>query len=112
MSNQQHAANLPIKNSAVFNTINLPEISHLQTDTGTLIGLTDDELKPLIIKLDNGRIFTCGGLNSYQLSAIHQANVTGQIIEFYHSGYRLSATPIAPKFKSVVVPGLNRRCVS
>lgn len=73
------------------------------TSTGTLWGWRMSNPIKLIIKLDDGVVFSCRGMSRLQGQALQSDDLLGRKIAFYHQGFDVKGKPIKPGFKSLVV---------
>jgi len=82
---------------------NIPSRTEGFVSKGIISDISNNPSAPLIIQLNNGQRFGCGGLSCSQ----HQSSILnysiGHAVEFHHHGFNLQGLPINPSFKTLVI---------
>ena len=106
MSNQHHCqhsrAHRDFSKIQTFYTANHPK----KVGTGIFVAWRKGHPDRVIIKLENGKVFTCFGLSKTQqlgISAITSIMAKGHYVAFYHDGFDISGKPINPTFKTLII---------
>lgn len=88
--------------------LQLPFANMLQADlrtvsSGIILNISNNPDAPLIIRLNDGQSFHCGGLSLLQHQSLIFQSSTGRAVDFYHYGFNLQGLPINPSFKKLVI---------
>jgi len=70
---------------------------------GIISDISNNPNAPLIIKLEDGQTFGCGGLSCSQHQSSILNSAIGYTAEFHHNGFNLQGLPINPSFKTLVI---------